>query len=79
MSADFMNFGAAAMNIAGTAAIVGETTKMLRGAQKTVACRHCGSHEHKTNQHPRKHKEHHEPHRTGHTSKGDDYAFDFRI
>ncbi len=84
-SADFMNFGSAALGIAGTTYVVGETTKMLRGAQRTASrglCRHCGSSSHSTKMHYRmhKHKESHgEPHRTGHTSRGNDYAFDFRI
>jgi len=82
-SADFSNFGSAALGIAGTAYVVGETTKVLRGAQKTASrslCKHCGSHEHTTRMHHMKHKkEHGPPHRTGHTSRGDDYAFDFRI
>ena len=84
MSGDFLNFGATALNIAGTAAIAGEAIKML-------SCEHCGS-EHKSRvslmrhhkmMHQQKSHKHYEergePHRTGHTSKGDDYDFDFRI
>ena len=83
-AADFMNFGATALNLAGTAYVVGETTKMLRGAQKTAArglCKHCRSSSHSTKMHHRMHgsKHHGEPHRTGHTSRGNDYAFDFRL
>lgn len=87
MSADFANFGATAIGLAGTAAIVGEEMKMLRhatgGGHK---CEHCGM-MHKSRmalmRHYKTHhgmkKEHHEPHRTGVTSGKDDYAFDFRI
>lgn len=35
-SADFSNFGSAAINLAGTAYIVGETRKMLQDAERTV-------------------------------------------
>lgn len=81
MSSDFANFGSAALGLAGTAYVVGETTKMLRGAQKQASrslCKHCGSSAHSTKMH-HKHKEHGEPHRTGYTSKASDYGFDFRI
>lgn len=79
-SADFMNFGSAALGIAGTAYVFGETTKMLRSAQRTASkglCKHCGSSSHGTKMHHRMGLG--EPHRTGHTSRGSDYAFDFRI
>lgn len=35
-SADFLNFGTAALNIAGTAYVAGQATKLLREAEKTV-------------------------------------------
>lgn len=72
-SADFANFGATALNLAGTAYIVGQTTKMLRGAQRQARPIKV-KHSNKKIKHVT-----HEPHRTGHTSKGDDYGFDFRL
>lgn len=88
MSADFANFGATALGIAGTTAIVGEEMKMLRGINHGYKCEHCGEmhktrmslmRHHKMMHQQKKHKEYHEPHRTGTTSKGNDYEFDFRI
>lgn len=91
MSADFANFGATALGIAGTTAIVGEEMKMLKGVSDNhgYRCEHCGE-MHKTRMslmrhhkmlHQQKHSKHHEasPIKTGHTSKGNDYEFDFRI
>lgn len=77
-TAAFSNFGATALGLAGTAYIVGETTKML----KNYTCRHCGS------QHPSKagltahYRYEHPPKRKvmeSHASHKDDWEFDFRI
>lgn len=87
MSADFMNFGTSAIEMAGTLGIVGEEMKMLRGVQKSAGggphkCRHCGS------LHPTRaalsahYKYEHPPKREtegGYASHKDDWEFDFRI
>lgn len=82
MSSDFLNFGTAALNIAGETAILGESMKMLKG----LTCKHCGS-KHKTREELIHHNKTIHGNRNGHGTKNEygtpsrpqDWEFDFRI
>jgi len=86
MSADFLNFGTEAIELAGITGIVGEEMRMLRGAKSVGGgphkCKHCGS------MHPTRaaltahYRYEHPPNRgihESHASHQDDWEFDFRI